>query len=47
MVENKTAEQEMEGNGSPSAHASVFLTELNAIKANSHFDKEGVSVENQ
>jgi hypothetical protein len=47
MVENKTAEQEKEGNGFPRAHASVFLTDLNVIKANSHFDKDGVSVENQ
>jgi hypothetical protein len=47
MVENKTAEQEKEGNGFPCAHASVFLPHLNVIKANSNFDKDEVSVENQ
>lgn len=47
MVENKTAAQKKEGNGFPGANASVFLTELNVIKTNSHFDKDGVSVENQ
>lgn len=47
MVENKTAEQEKEGNGFPGSNASVFLPHLNGIKAISHFDKDELSVENQ
>ncbi|MGR7945016.1 hypothetical protein ACU063_11110 [Paenibacillus sp. M.A.Huq-81] len=47
MVENKTEEQQSEGKTVLEADASVFLSELSAKTANSHFDKARLSEENQ